>query len=354
MRKMKVGVVGAGAISDIYLKNMIEKFDNLEVVSICANHIESAAKKAEQYGIKAVTMDEMFADPEIEIVVNLTPVGAHYGIIKRALLSGKHVYTEKTITDDPAKADELCALADEKGLYLCSAPDTFLGAAYETALKAIREGRLGDIHSFAISATRCNDILLSLFSFLRQPGCGILYDYAVYYVTALVSLLGDVDRVGGIIAAPYPTHTGVVPGFPSFGETFDSPNESQVSAVIRMKSGVTGTLHIDADSDMRDEAYFRIYGSKGTLILTDPNQFGGDVVLLPVLLDPRKAPEPEVLAPVNEFSENSRGIGPSEMADAIMSGRTSRTDKRLACHVLKVLEGILCGGAEGRFVDIKQ
>jgi predicted dehydrogenase len=79
MRKMKVGVVGAGAISDIYLKNMIEKFDNLEVVSICANHIESAAKKAEQYGIKAVTMDEMFTDPEIEIVVNLTPVGPTTG-----------------------------------------------------------------------------------------------------------------------------------------------------------------------------------------------------------------------------------------------------------------------------------
>ena len=136
MKKMKIGVVGAGAISDIYLKNMTGMFDNLEVVSICANHLEHAAAKAETYGIRAVTFEEMLADPEIDIIVNLTPVGAHYGIIKAALLAGKHVYTEKTLTDDPKTAEELCALADEMGLYLCSAPDTFLGAALSTARNA--------------------------------------------------------------------------------------------------------------------------------------------------------------------------------------------------------------------------
>ena len=353
MKKMKIGVVGAGAISDIYLKNMTEMFDNLEVVSICANHLEHAAAKAETYGIRAVTFEEMLADPEIEIIVNLTPVGAHYGIIKAALLAGKHVYTEKTLTDDPKTAEELCALADEMGLYLCSAPDTFLGAALSTARKAIRDGILGDIHSFAISATRNNDLLLSLFSFLRQPGCGILYDYAVYYVTALAALLGPVERVGGIIGRPYPTHVGIIPQKPEFGKTFESPNESQVSAVLKMKSGVTGTLHIDADSDMKDEAYFKIYGTKGVLTLSDPNRFGGDIVFLPISLDPRNESVPEVLTPVNPYSENSRGIGPSEMAESIMIGRPARTDKSLALHVLKVLNGILVGGEEGKFVDIE-
>ena len=101
---MKVGVIGSGAISDIYLKNMIEKFDNLDVVCIASKHFEHAKAKADQYHIPACTVEEMLANPEVEMVVNLTPVGAHYQLIKDALLAGKHVYTEKTMTDDVEKA----------------------------------------------------------------------------------------------------------------------------------------------------------------------------------------------------------------------------------------------------------
>lgn len=197
-KRLKVGVVGAGAISDIYLKNMTECYDNLEVKSICANHMESAQKKAQVYGIAAVTMDEMLADPEIDMIVNLTPASVHYDIIKAALLHGKHVYTEKTITDDVEKSAELTRLAREKGLYFGSAPDTFMGAAYQRARAFIEEGFLGEITSFSISGNRNNDMLLSAYAFLREPGGGIVCDYGVYYVTALVSLLGPVKRVGSI------------------------------------------------------------------------------------------------------------------------------------------------------------
>ena len=145
------------------------------------------------------------------MVVVLTPVGAHYSLIKSALEAGKHVYTEKTLSDDPEKARELLDLAEEKGLYLGSAPDTFLGAALQTARMGVDEGLLGEIHSFSISANRCNDLLLSLFPFLRQPGAGVLYDYGVYYLTALVNLLGPVARVGGIVGKPYPTHQNIIP-----------------------------------------------------------------------------------------------------------------------------------------------
>ena len=124
---MKVGVIGAGAISDIYLTNMIEKFDNLEVVSIAAKHLEHAQMKAKQYGIKACTVEEMLADPEIEMVVILTPASTHFELAEQALLAGKHAYTEKTITDDFEKTKKLVKLAEEKRLYLGSAPDTFFG-----------------------------------------------------------------------------------------------------------------------------------------------------------------------------------------------------------------------------------
>ena len=349
---MYVGVIGAGAISDIYLKNMMNEFDQLKVIAIAANHIENARKKADEYGIEACTVEELLANPQIEMVVNLTPVGAHYDLIKSALLAGKHVYTEKTITDDVTKAKELLDLAEEKNLYLGAAPDTFLGAAWQTARVAIDEGLLGEIHSFAISANRNNDMLLSLFAFLRQPGAGILYDYGVYYITAMVSLLGSVSRVGGIVGVPYPTHKNIMPMSPDFGKVMDTPNESQVSAVIQLKNGICGTFHIDADNNMMDEAYFAIYGTKGILYLTDPNQFGGTVKYLPNAMDPRNPAKAVELWNFSKYGENSRGIGPAEMADAIFQGRKNRASKEMAYHVLEVLSGILQGGTKGSFVDI--
>ena len=119
-KKVCVGVVGAGAISDIYLKNMIHRFENLYVKSICAAHLESAQKKAQEYGIQAVTMEEMFDDPEIRMIVNLTPAHVHYSVIRAALEHGKHVYTEKTLTDDINKSAELVRLAKEKTVILIS------------------------------------------------------------------------------------------------------------------------------------------------------------------------------------------------------------------------------------------
>ena len=349
---MRVGIIGAGAISDIYLKNMIHEFDQLQVIAIASTSIENAKKKADEYGIEACTVDEILSNPQIDMVVNLTPVGAHYELIRASLLAGKHVYTEKTITDDVEKARELLELANEKKLYLGSAPDTFLGAAWQTARMAIDEGTLGEIHSFAISGNRNNDLLLSIFAFLRQPGAGIVCDYGVYYLTALVSLLGPVARVGGIVGRPYPTHRNIMPMSPEFGKIMDTPNESQVSAVLQLKNGICGTLHIDADNNSMDNAFFAIYGTKGILYLTDPNQFGGSVKFLPNSMDPRNPVKPIELLNFSKYDGNSRGIGPAEMADAIFQGCKNRASKEMAYHVLEVLAGILQGGDKGSFINI--
>ncbi len=350
-KELRVGVAGAGAISDIYLKNMVGRFPYLKVVSICSAHMRSAQGKAEKYGLSACTLEEMAEDPTLDLIVNLTPVGQHEGVIRTALLHGKHVYTEKTLTDSYQKALVLVETAKQKGLRIGCAPDTFLGAALQTARKAVDDGLLGEIHSFSVSATRCNDLLLSMFSFLRAPGAGILHDYVVYYLTALVSLLGPVARVNGIVSAPYPTHVGILPDRPEFGKTFDSPNESQVSAILQLKNGITGTLHMDAESYARDEAFFSLYGTKGILRLTDPNQFGGEVLFLPTADASWHFPDPVVLPPVSSLSDNCRGIGPCEMAHAILTDRPHRTDASMACHVLEVLDAIRDSGS-GSFRDI--
>ncbi len=351
--KLNVGVIGSGAISDIYLKNMINQFDNLEVVAIASKNFANAEKKAKEYSIEAKTTDELINDSNIDLIVNLTPVGAHYDLIKKSLLAGKHVYTEKTITENLKDAKELIDLANEKNLFLGSAPDTFMGGAFQTARRAINSGMIGEVNSFAISCNRDNSLLLSWFSFLLEPGAGVLKDYAVYHLTALVSLLGSVERVGGVIKSPYKTLKNIAPESPNFGKDMHNPNESRVSAVIMMKSGVTGTLHIDSDNIIRDQTYFAIYGTEGILYLTDPNGFGGSVKFLPKSMDFSKPVEFIELENTTGFDENSRGIGPADLAESVLIGKKSnRASKEMAYHVLEVLEGILACGEKGAFVDI--
>lgn len=349
---LHVGVVGAGAISDIYLENMIHKFDILCVDKICAVHLEHAQAKAEKYGITACTLEEMLADETIDMIVNLTPVDAHYDIIKRALLAGKHVYTEKTMTDNFESASELMALSEEKHLYLGCAPDTFLGGALQTARDMIDSGQLGDINSFAIACNRDNNILDSLFAFHRLPGSGLANNYAVYHITALVSLLGSVKRTAAIVKCPYPKKINILPTSPEFGQEMDTPNESRISAVLELENGVSGTFHGDCDSVLTDQAYFAVFGQNGILYLTDPNQFGGEVKFLPKSTDPRNPEPPRVLENRFGYNENSRGLGPALMAEAILSGSKNRTDKSLAGHVAEVLNAILESGRTNRFVEV--
>ena len=152
MKPVRTAVIGCGAISDIYLQNMIRRFSTLEVLYCSANHREHAERKAAQYGLRAAEVDEILANPEVELVVVLTPAPSHYDLIRRALLAGKHVYTEKPIATELRQAQELIRLAREKGLRFGSAPETFMGSGIQTGVRAIDEGRIGEVTSFHVVA----------------------------------------------------------------------------------------------------------------------------------------------------------------------------------------------------------
>lgn len=353
---MKVGVIGAGAISDIYISNMLHRFDGLEVIAVAAAHPESAKKKADQYGLQACTVDELLAMPEIEMIVNLTPVGRHYELVHRALEAGKHVYTEKTLADDPAKAAALVAEAKEKGLYLGCAPDTFLGASLQTARKAIDGGLIGEVTSFSATVNRDADVLNSLFYFLHEPGAGVALDYAVYYVTAIVSLLGPVAETAAYVRTPFPKRANIMLSSPDYGKMMDTPNESILSAMLKLEDGVTGTIHIDEESVFQEQVHMVIYGTEGMVFLPKADYFGGQVKLIRNRIPDSFTPDEKVeileLPYANEYHENSRGIGPAELAAAIREGRESRVDAGMACHVLDVLDAILRSGREHAFVGV--
>ena len=347
MKKMRVGVVGCGQISKIYLQNMIHTFENLEVVACCDRIMESAQRRAAEFDIRACTFEEMLADATIAIVVVLTPAPTHYELIKAALLAGKHVYTEKVMTHDYALAKELVELAAEKGLYLGAAPDTFLGAAWQKARQLVDSGDLGEITSFQINMNSCLDRNLCKYLFLRQPAGGICYDMGVYYLTNLVNLLGPIKEVCAIVENRKPIRIGCVEDGANFGGEYAYNNEAQVSAILRTESGITGTFLQNGESIGSNQFLFRLYGTEAIADLENPNNFGGDITLI-YSKDHRKIPENSL-----PYSQNSRGIGPSEMASAIFEGRENRASSQLALHVLDIIECMMESTKTGSFVKLR-
>ena len=349
MEKVKTGVIGCGSISEIYLTNMIHKFSTLEVTACSASHMESALKRARQFGIKAVTTEELLQDPEIELVVVLTPTPTHYELVKSALLAGKHAYTEKTISESISQAEELLSIASEKGLLLGSAPETFMGSALQTARKAINDGILGEITSFHVTANRDLTILASLFKFLRMPGGGIGYDYGVYYLTALVSLLGPMKQVFAQVGNHKRIRKNSVPFSPEYGQDYIYDNEAQVNAVLTTESGITGTFSLNGDSALQDQAYFTIHGTGGILQLGDANSFGGEIRFLP---DDLQKSQWLTIQPVSTLSDNCRGIGPADMARCIREGGKHLTEGHMGYHVLDIIEQIMQSGRTGQICTI--
>ena len=346
-----IGVIGAGAISGIYLKNLTGVMPGVRVKCVSAAHFERAQKKAEEYGVLAVTTEEMLSDPEVDMVLVLTPVDTHYALIRAALTAGKHVYTEKTITQTSEEAAELRRLAAERGLYLGCAPDTVLGASLQTARKALEDGVIGEVTGFSACITRSNDFLTGYLPFLRLPGAGALRDYLIYYLNALVSLLGPVAEVSAKIRTPYPTRVNPVPGTPDYGKEIPTPNESIVTAWVELESGLTGTLTEMNETILHDLADFMIYGREGVLLLGCPNNFGDPVRILKNA--GRETPVPQPLPMTELYAENSRGVGPAEMAAAIREGRPSRMDASRAAHLLDVIEAMEESDRTGRSVRVE-
>ena len=352
MKPLLTGIIGAGAISGVYLTNLTGRFAGFtDVRYIAAGHLENAVRKADEYGLTALTAEELISREDIEMVVILTPVETHGELIRKCLLAGKHVYTEKTITVHSEEAMQLLALAQERNLYLGCAPDTFLGSMVQTGVRALQNDLIWDVHSFGIMINRDNDLLTSMFSFLRQKGAGILRDYVVYYLTALVTLLGPVETVGAFTAAPYEKRLNILPSSKEYMQEIDTPNEAITSVTVKMKNGIIGVIHDDSETTTVDHSVFNIYGRKGILKLGNANNFGDDILLVKKVMDYRH-PEETLLERENEFSGNERGLGAAEMAQAIREGRPQRASGLLAIHVLQVIEAIEKSAASGQFVSV--
>lgn len=344
--KTKIGFAGCGNVSDLYF-NVAQSFENLEVTSCADLDLQRARVQADKYGLARVcTLEALLEDAEIEIVVNLTPPGAHAEVAWKALEAGKSIYNEKPLAIERSDARRILELAGRKGLYVGCAPDTFMGAGLQTCRKLIDEGAIGEpVGAAAFMLGHGPEAWHPDPDFFYQPGAGPMFDVGPYYLTALVTLLGAVKRVTGAARISFPERT--IGSGPKRGETITVRTPTHIAGVLEFVDGPVATIMTSFDVWKSNLPYIEIYGSEGTLSTPDPNTFGGPVHLWRIA---KQGWEDVPLVP--GYIENSRSLGVSDMAHAIQTGRPLRASGQLAYHVLDIMHAIHEAANEGKHVQL--
>jgi predicted dehydrogenase len=345
MARLRVGILGCGAISGIYLKNLTGH-PAVEVVA-CADLDASRAQEASaSFGIPlACSPADLLALPQVDLVLNLTVPLAHYATSLAALQAGKHVYGEKPLAATVEQGSALAAEARRLGLRVGAAPDTFLGGGLQTCRALIDQGAIGEpVAATAFMLCRGHERWHPNPDFYYQPGGGPMMDMGPYYITALASLLGPVQRVSGAARATWPTRT--VGSESRKGEVIPVEVPTHITGMLEFESGPLATIVTSFDVWPGNAPMLEIYGSEGTLSLPDPNTFGGPVRIR------RRGSDWEEVEITLPHTENARSIGLIDLAQAIEQNRPHRCSAELALHTLEVMEAIEKSAVKGRRIEM--
>ncbi len=339
-----VGIIGAGVISTEYLTNLT-RFPDVAVHRVADLDLARAAAQADAFGVPGNgSVDELLADPAIEIVVNLTIPAVHAEVGHRILSAGKHVWSEKPYALDRATGRALLDDATAHGLRAACAPDTFLGAGLQTLQRIIDGGSIGTpLSAIAILQSAGPESWHPNPEFLFDVGAGPLFDMGPYYLTALVQQFGAIDRVTAVASTA--SATRVIGSGPRAGTRFEVRVPSQHSAMIEFESGASAQLLLSFDSQI-GRTLLELTGSLGSVTFPDPNHFDGD----PSLWQQGAASPRAVAAAGSTFG---RGSGVLELARAIREVRPERASGALAFHVLDAMVSIAESAQDRRTVVVE-
>jgi predicted dehydrogenase len=346
MYPTKVGIIGCGNISGAYLEAG-RTFDILDIVA-CADiiHDRALAKAAEYRIAKACNVEELLADPEIEIVVNLTTPQAHAEVGLAALEAGKSVHNEKPLAIIREDGRRLLGAARDRGLLIGCAPDTFLGGGLQTCRKLIDDGWIGEpVAATASMVCHGHENWHPDPEFYYQLGGGPMFDMGPYYLTALIHLMGPVRRVTGSARITFPERT--ITSQPKYGTRIKVDVPTHVAGVMDFANGAVGTIITSFDVWAAQLPRIEVYGTEGSLAVPDPNGFGG-----PVLVQRAGESEWSTVPLTHGYTKQSRGIGVADMAYALRSGRPHRANGDLAYHVLDIMHAFHQASQEDRHVEL--
>ena len=360
MAIQRIGIVGCGKISGIYLKNLTGMFGKrVKVVAVTDSIEERAANVASEYSLRHFKKTaDMIQDPEVDIILNITQPRMHYEVAMQAVNSGKHVYDEKPLCAKREEAAELLRTAKAKNVRVGGAPDTFLGPGIQTCRKIIDDGWIGrPVAASAFMLCHGHEHWHPDPEFYYKPGGGPMFDMGPYYLTALVNLLGPVVRVSG--SAQKGQAERLITSEPLGGKIIKVEVPTHIAGVLDFASGVVGVIVTSFDVFNHSMPCIEIYGTEGTLQVPDPNYFRGEPRLrrfreeawssIPLILPAPDNPKEEDWQKLN----NLRGIGITDMAEAIGEGRPHRASAEMTNHVLDLMHGIHDASASGVYYNVK-
>ena len=358
MDMLGIGIIGCGNISAAYLR-LAPLFRGLQVRAVADVNMAAAAARGAEFGVVAQSVDDLLANPAVDVVINLTIPDAHFGVTKAILQAGKHAYSEKPLVLSLAEGLELRDLAAGKGLSVGCAPDTFLGGAHQQARALLDEGVVGTITAGSAGVLNHGmEMWHPNPDFFFLPGGGPMLDLGPYYIANLINLLGPVRRVGALTSSA--TETRTIGSDARKGEIIPVRTPTNIHALLEFAGGATVNLSTSWDVWSHKRAHMELYGTEGTLYLPDPNFFGGVVEVggkdgVISAVDPW---DHALGRPNQEHAKhgplaNYRTAGLADMAQAIMAGRDARCSLERALHGVEVMTACLLSGETGQFVTLQ-
>ncbi len=357
----RIGIAGIGKISGIYLSNLTGMFGKRVKLTAVTDPVrERAEKAAETYGVKVFnSTGELVKSPDVDIVLNLSRPQEHHEVAMAAVNAGKHIYNEKPLCATREEAEELLKTAAAKNLRVGGAPDTFLGPGIQTCRKIIDEGWIGKpVAASAYMLCHGHEHWHPDPEFYYKVGGGPMFDMGPYYLTALVNLLGPVARISGSVKKTQ--NERLITSEPFNGKVIKVDVPTHVTGVLDFTCGATGVIVTSFDVWSSSMPFIEIYGTEGTLQVPDPNFFRGEIRLrrfreenwsvIPLVL--REPDDPKDKDDWHRLN-NLRGIGITDMAEAIEEGRPHRASAEMTYHVLDIMYGIHDASVSGKYYEPK-
>jgi len=341
---LKVGLVGAGFISRMYFDTFQRIQDDVRLVRIADVDLDRAAEAGAAQGVPGGSVDELLADPDVDLVLNLTIPAAHAEVATRSLEAGKHIYGEKPLTVTVAEARSVLDLAQQGGLWVGCAPDTVLGTGIQTARRAVDDGMIGrPVAATATMAIPGHEAWHPNPDFYYAPGGGPLYDMGPYYLHALITLLGPVARVSA--SASRPMQERVIASGPRAGERVPVLTDTHITGLLEHVDGAITTLTMSFDTVGTTAVPIEVHGVEGSLLVPDPNEFSGTTSLK------RRGADWTELPVSAGYEGSARGFGLLDF-HRTPAGETPRADAGIAFHALDIMESMMRSSVEGRRLDL--